>query len=162
MKKWILVILATVVLSANQAVADVGKNYLTAYDKAKGSQAKAAKFGKQIRLKLPSEISKTKASAKPANSTRATKATKAAKKAKAKMPPNSYTEQVRYCGKPYYTTKRGKRWIAAHTKSRHVLLVRYHQAKGKYKIVCGTKPQGPARKPIRKKAKPKKPAGKSS
>ena len=163
MTKWILAITAAVVLGANPSMAAVGKTYLTAYDKAKGSQAKAAKFGKQIRLKLPSEISKTKARVKPKKSTMATKAAKKAKsKPGSKMPPNSYTEQVRYCGKPYYTTKRGKRWIAAHTKSRHVLLVRYHQAKGKYKVVCGTKPKGPARKPIRKKAKPTKPAGKSS
>ena len=75
----------------------------------------------------------------------------------------SYTEQVSYCGKSYFTTKRGRQWIAAHTKARHVLLVRYHQAKGKYKVVCGTKPKGPARKPVRKKTKtPPKPAGKSS
>jgi len=160
MTKWILAIVAAVVLSASPSMAVVGKTYLTAYDKAKGSQAKAAKYGRQIRLKLPSEISKSRPQAKT------TKAAKGAKKAKSKaarkMPPNSYTEQVRYCGKPYYTTKRGKRWIAAHTKARHVLLVRVHQAKRKYKIVCGTKPKGPARKPIRKKMKPKKPVGKSS
>ncbi|MDH3232342.1 MAG: hypothetical protein OEQ29_02360 [Alphaproteobacteria bacterium] len=157
MKKWILAIVAAVVLSTSPSMATVGMTYLTAYDKAKGSQAKAAKFGKQIRLKLPSEVSKSKARSK---TTKSTKASKTAKKSK--MPPNSYTEQVRYCGKQYYTTKWGKRWIAAHTKARHVLLVRYHQAKGKYKIVCGTKPKGPARKPIRKNAKPKKPTGKSS
>ena len=147
MGKWILAVMAAVVLSAGPSMAAVGKTYLTAYDKTKGSQAKAAKFGTQIRLKLPSEIPKAKAS-------------KAAKKAKSRMLPNSYTVQVRYFGKPYYTTKRGKRWIAAHTKARHVLLVRHHLARGKYKIVCGTRPKGLARKPIRKKKA--KPAGKSS
>lgn len=146
MSKWILVIAAAVVLSATQSMAKVGGTYLTAYDKTKGSQAKAAKFGSQIRLRLSSEVSKMKAPSKAAKTTKA-------KKTK-KMPPNSYTEQVSYCGKPYYTTKRGKRWIAAHTHARHVLLVRYHQAKGKYKIVCGSKPKGPARRPMRKKTKP--------
>jgi len=156
MTKWILAIAAAVVLSASPSMATVGKTYLTAYHKTKGSQVKAAKFGTQIRLKLPSEIPKTKVRAKSA------KAAEAAKKARSRMLPNNYTRQVRYCGKRYYTTKRGKRWIAAHTKAGHVLLVRYHQAKRKYKIVCGTKPKGPARKRIRKKVKPKKPAGKSS
>jgi hypothetical protein len=151
MSKWILAIAAIVVLSTNQSMARVGGTYLTAYDKTKGSQAKAAKFGTQIRLRLPSEVAKMKARRKTAKSTK----TKTKSKTARKMPPHSYTEQVRFCGKPYYTTKRGKRWIAAHTKARHVLLVRYHQAKRKYKIVCGTKPQRPARRPIRKKAKPK-------
>jgi hypothetical protein len=151
MSKWILAIAAVVVLSASQSMAKVGGTYLTAYDKTKGSQAKAAKFGTQIRLRLPSEVEKMKPRRTTAKSTKTKKNAKAARK----MPPHSYTEQVRFCGKPYFTTKRGKRWIAAHTQARHVLLVRYHQAKRKYKIVCGTKPQRPARHPIRKNAKPK-------
>jgi len=153
MSKWILAIAAAVVLCASQSQARVGSTYLTAYDRTKGSQAKAAKHGSQILLKLPSQVKKA-----PPKSAKNTKG-----KAASKMPPNSYTEQVSYCGKPYFTTKRGKQWIAAHTKARHVLLVRYHEAKGKYKVVCGTRPKGPARKPVQKKTKtPPKPAGKSS
>ena len=158
MSKWILAIAAALVLCASQSVAKVGGTYLTAYDKTKGSQAKAAKYGRQIRLRLPSEVAKMNARRKTAKTTKGTKKSKKA----SKMPPHSYTQKVSYCGKPYYTTKRGKRWIAAHMKARHVLLVRYHQAKRKYKVVCGTTPKGPARRPVRKKAKPKKPANKSS
>lgn len=150
MLRWMLLIATAVVLSAGPTLAAVGGTYLTAYDKTKGTQAKAAKFGRQIRLRLPSEVTKMNARRKAA------KTSKKKSKAASKMPPNSYTEKVTFCGKPYYTTKRGKRWIAAHTKARHVLLVRYHQAKRKYKVVCGTKPKGPARRPVRKKKMPSK------
>jgi hypothetical protein len=156
MSKWILAIAAALVLCTSQSMATVGGTYLTAYDKAKGTQAKAAKFGTQIRLRSPSEVAKMNARRKAAKTTKTTKGKKARK-----MPPHSYTQKVTYCGKPYYTTKRGKRWIAAHMKARHVLLVRYHQAKRKYKVVCGTKPKGPARRKIRKR-KTTKPSNKSS
>lgn len=143
MSKWVLVIAAAVVLSASQAAARVGGTYLTAYDKAKGVQSRAAKFGTQIRIWQPSEVAKMDARRKTAKT-----------KKKSKSARNRYTEQVSFCGKPYYTTKRGKRWIAAHTKARHVLLVRYHQSKRRYKIVCGTKPKGAVHRKMRKKAKP--------
>ena len=143
-------VLAAVAMGASPSMAEVGKTYLTAYDKKKGSQTKAGKFGRQIRLLRPAEVRKAKRPTKAMKSAKGAKAAKAKAKAKRKMPPNSYTEQVRYCGKAYFTTKRGKRWIAAHTRARHVLLVRLHKAKRKYAVICGTKPKGAARKPMRK------------
>jgi len=151
-------VLAAAVMGANPSLAEIGKTYLTAYSKKKGSQAKAGKFGRQIRLLRPAEVRKKKRPTKAMKSAKGAKAAKA--RAKRKMPPNSYTEQVRYCGKSYYTTKRGKRWIAAHNRARHVLLVRLHKAKRKYAVICGTKPKGPARKPMRKKMR--KPSNKKS
>jgi len=103
-----------------------GKLYLTAYGK-NGSQAKAGKFGKQITLRT------VKADTK--------------KKTSSKLPIQGHTERISLCSKTYYTTKRGKSWVAAHRRARHSLVVRKWVSKGKYSAVCGKVP---------KKAKPTK------
>ena len=144
MSKWVLMVAAAAILAASQSQARVGSTYLTAYDQAKGSRVKVAKYGSQILLRSPSQVRHS-----PADTA------KSGKKMKGKMPPNSFTERVTFCGRPYYTTKRGKRWIAAHKKAHHVLLVRYHQGKRKYKVVCGTRPKGAAHRPMHKNTKPR-------
>ncbi len=96
-----------------------GKVYLTAYAK-NGRQRKAGKFGTRIRLY--------------------TTATKSRKTKKGKRRAGR-TEAVTYCGKTYYTTKRGTRWIAAHEKAGHVLVVRKHVARKKFTTICGKKPK---------------------
>ena len=103
-----------------------GKLYLTAYGK-NGSQAKAGKFGKQITLRTVKAVPK--------------------KKTASKLPIQGHTERISLCSKTYYTTKRGKSWVAAHRRARHKLVVRKWVSKGKYSAVCGTVP---------KKAKPAK------
>lgn len=103
-----------------------GKLYLTAYGK-NGSQAKAGKFGKQITLRTAKADTK--------------------KKTSSKLPIQGHTERISLCSKTYYTTKRGKSWVAAHRRARHTLVVRKWVSKGKYSAVCGTVP---------KKAKPAK------
>ncbi len=107
-----------------------GKLYLTAYAKT-GRQAKAARFGSRLRLY--------------------TKATKSRKSKKGKRTAGR-TEGVEYCGKTYYTTRRGTRWIAAHEKAGHVLVVRRHMARKKFAVVCGKKPKRVKRRSARKKS----------
>lgn len=111
-----------------------GKLYLTAYAKT-GRQAKAAKFGSRLRLYI--------------------KATKSRKSKKGKRTAGR-TEGVEYCGKTYYTTRRGTRWIAAHEKAGHVLVVRRHTARKKFAVVCGTKPKRVKRRSAKKQSTPKK------
>jgi len=113
-----------------------GKLYLTAYGK-NGSQAKAGKFGKQISL-------------------RTVKADTKKKKTKSTLPIQGHTERISLCSKTYYTTKRGKSWVAAHRRLRHKLVVRKWVSKGKYNAVCGTVPKKakPAKaKPVKTKKK---------
>ena len=118
-----------IAVAAPEAGAVVGNTYLTAYSRTKGTQAKAGKYGTQILLRTKSR-----------NST--TRTTKSGKKVKV----SAYQEKVTFCKRTYYTTKRGKSWIAAHRRAKHVLVVRYHQAKGKYRNVCGTRPKRTTKK----------------
>ncbi len=111
-----------------------GKVYLTAYAK-NGRQRKAGKFGTRLRLYA--------------------KATKSRKTRKGKRRAGR-TEAVEYCGKTYYTTKRGTRWIGAHEKAGHVLVVRRHTARKKFKAVCGKPPKRVKRRTARKKSATKK------
>ena len=134
MKTLVIAACLTVAVGLSQASADVGKTYLTAYDKAKGVQAKAGKYGKQILLRTSAR--KTAVKAKPG-----TKGSKTA----------ASEPSVTYCGKTYYTTKRGKNWIAAHESAKHTLVVRRHTAKGKYTVLCGEMPKRVvAKKPAKK------------
>ncbi len=123
-KRVLPVALIVAAVGAPEARAEVGKTYLTAYSRSKGTQVKAGKYGTQILLRTKSQ-----------NST--TRTTKSGKK----VPVAAYKEKVTFCKRTYYTTERGKRWIAAHRRAKHVLVVRYHQAKGKYRPICGTVPK---------------------
>lgn len=122
-----------------------GKIYLTAYGK-NGTQAKAGKFGKQITLRT------VKADTK--------------KKTTSKVPVQGHTERISLCRKTYYTTKYGAKWVAAHRRARHTLVVRRWVSKGKYSAVCGTIPKrakaGPAKSRTKPKKKPAKKKAKSS
>ena len=89
-----------IAVAAPEAGAVVGNTYLTAYSRTKGTQAKAGKYGTQILLRTKSR-----------NST--TRTTKSGKKVKV----SAYQEKVTFCKRTYYTTKRGKSWIAAHRRA---------------------------------------------
>ena len=121
--------LLAVGLSAQNAAAEVGKTYLTAYSKSKGTQAKAGKYGPQITLKTKSQRD-------------ATRTTKDGKKAST----GGYDQKVTFCKRTYYVTKRGKSWIAAHRRAKHQLVVRRHVAKGKYRSICGSVPKKSSKK----------------
>lgn len=130
-------------LTTQDAMAEIGKTYVTAYSKSKGSQAKAGKYGPQIVLRT-----KKTSAAKSSKKT-----TKKGKKAN-NLPIQAYDQSVKFCSKTYYTSKRGKKWLAAHRRVKHTLVVRKHTAKGKYRVICGTIPKRAAKKaPMKKKTK---------
>ena len=138
MNKFAATILFALLLAPQTSHAAVGKTYLTAYDKAKGSQASAGRYGRQIRLNAAPSAAPDKTSAKTS--------------AKGKRRAGRYTQKVALCGTAYYTTKRGVAWIAAHRKAGHELVVRKHVGKRKYSILCGKVPKRvrAARKTTRK------------
>lgn len=121
MKKLMAAIAVAACLAPPPATAAVGTTYLTAYDKAKGSQASAGKYGRQIKLN-------TTASAAPAKGSKSRRA-------------GRYTQKVSLCGSAYFTTKRGVTWINAHRKAGHELVVRKHIGKRKYTVLCGKIPK---------------------
>lgn len=145
MKRLMLGIIALAVAAgAGEANAVVGHDYLTAYDKARGVRMKAGKYGTQIRLHTKSEAMS------------ATVRTKSGKTVKRKV---RYGESVSFCGKTYYVSRTGKRWIVAHEKAGHALVVRAHVAKRKYRVLCGKVPRRVAArmKSKKKTMKPKPP-----
>lgn len=129
MRKIIPLVLLAIVFVAQDAAAVVGNTYLTAYSRSKGIQASAGKYGTQILLRTTTQKGRTGT-------------TKNGKKVRYA----AYSQRVTFCKRTYYTTKRGKSWIAAHRRARHVLVVRRHVAKGKYRNICGTRPKRPSRK----------------
>lgn len=163
MKRILILCLSLAVFGGGQAHAVVGKTYLTAYDKTKGSQAKAGKYGKQILLRTSATkaAKKTETDAKAKTAKTNTAKTNTAKTKKG-LPTLSYDQSVRYCGKTYYVTKRGKAWIAAHKRAKHTLVVRRHAAKGKYTVVCGKPPKRVVAKTKTKKTATEKPAAKTN
>ncbi len=124
MRKILPLVLLAVVFMAQDAAAVIGNTYLTAYSRSKGVQASAGKYGTQMLLKTASQKGRTTT-------------TKSGKK----VTSAGYTQRVTFCKRNYYTTKRGKSWIAAHRRANHVLVVRRHTAKGKYRSICGTRPK---------------------
>jgi hypothetical protein len=124
MRKFAPLALLALCLTTTDAVAVVGNTYLTAYDKTKGTQASAGRYGTQILLRTKSQAGTTTKGADGRTRTTA-----------------AYTEKVTFCNRDYFTTKRGSAWIAAHRRAQHVLVVRYHQAKGKYRSLCGSQPK---------------------
>ncbi len=121
MKKLMTAIAFAAFLAPLPATAAVGTTYLTAYDKAKGSQTSAGKYGRQIRLNVT-------ASAAPAKGAKTRRG-------------GRYTQKVSLCGSAYFTTKRGVSWIDAHRKAGHELVVRKHVGKRKYTVLCGKIPK---------------------
>lgn len=113
-------VLLVLVLGALPAAAEVGNTYVTAYSRTKGVQAKAGKFGTEMLLKTKRETQKSRKSKNRVGA--------------------AYNQEIQLCKRTYYTTPRGKRWLAAHRRAKHVLLVRRHVAKGKYRVICGKKP----------------------
>lgn len=111
----------------------VGKTYLTAYDRAKGSQASVGRFGRQIQIRTQKPVSGK------------------SHKKKAPSGATSPDRSVTLCGKTYFTTKRGVAWVAAHRKAGNELVVRKHTGKRKYAVLCGKIPK--RRKTTRAKSK---------
>ena len=124
MKKILPLVLVAFAFVAQDAAAVVGNTYLTAYSRTKGIQVKAGKYGTQILLRTKTQRATTRT-------------TKSGKKIRI----GAYNEKVTFCKRTYYTTKRGKSWVAAHRRARHVLVVRRHVAKGKYRAICGSRPK---------------------
>lgn len=110
-------IVVLMVLGAQTAAADVGSTYVTAYSRPTGAQAKAGKYGAEMLIKLKREAKKSK-----------------------KTGGMNYVERIQLCKRTFYTTSRGKQWLAAHRRAKHVLVVRRHTAKGKYRVICGKRP----------------------
>lgn len=112
MNKVAILAAAAVALAFVSGTAVAGPVGLYAYD-AKGKLAKAGKYGRWTRIYKPADVKKLKA--------------KTQKK---------YAVKKTFCGKPFQTRKVHERWIAAHKKAKHKVVLRERVAKGKMKKVC--------------------------
>ena len=106
----IVAIAAAVSFVSTQAMA--GPTYLWGQN-AKGKTVKAGKYGGYTRIYSPAEHKKLK---------------KALKK--------RYSQKASYCGKSFMVSKAQLRFVQAHAKAKHVVVVRERIAKGKYKKLC--------------------------
>lgn len=80
---------------------------------AKGKAVKAGKYRRATRVYRAANSSKMKASTR-----------------------KKFANKVRYCGQDYMVSNVQKRWIAAHTKAKHRIVVRERVSKGKFKTIC--------------------------
>ena len=80
---------------------------------AKGKTAKARGYSRSTRVYRAANASKMKASTR-----------------------KKYAGRATYCGQAYMISKVQQRWIAAHTKAKHQIVVRERISKGKYKTIC--------------------------
>lgn len=80
---------------------------------AKGKSVKAGKYSRSTRVFRADNAAKMKASTR-----------------------KRYAGRVTYCGKEYMVSKVQQRWIAAHSKAKHQIVVRENVSKGKWKTLC--------------------------
>lgn len=112
MKKIVMIAAFAAAASLVSSPALAGPTYLWGQN-AKGKTAKAGKYGGYTRIYTPAEHAKLKKSAK-----------------------KRYSQKAQYCGKPFMVSKAQLRFIAAHKKAKHAVVVRERIAKGKYKKHC--------------------------
>lgn len=80
---------------------------------AKGKRVKAGKYGTWTRVYRNTDLKRLKASTR-----------------------RSYSVKANYCGKDLMLRKTQARWIAAHKKLRHKIVLRERLANRKYKVLC--------------------------
>lgn len=133
-------LLTALFLPSSGAGAAVGDTYLTAYDKAKGSQVSTGRYGRQIRLRTTAPPAAEKTAPRKTGTAGAA-GNSSGKTGGRKGRGAAYRYKIALCGRDYYTTKRGTAWIRAHRTAGHALVVRRHAGKRKYSILCGTVPK---------------------
>ncbi|HUT51470.1 MAG TPA: hypothetical protein VM325_19250 [Alphaproteobacteria bacterium] len=108
----VVVIAAAAAMLAAAGTANAGSVALYAYN-AKGKLAKAGKFSSWTRVYRPADHAKLKAKTR-----------------------GNYKVQMTFCEKPYHLRTLQQRWLAAHRKVKHRIVLRERVAKGRTKQVC--------------------------
>eukprot|EP01026_Neomeris_dumetosa_P021246 TRINITY_DN18626_c1_g1_i1.p5 TRINITY_DN18626_c1_g1~~TRINITY_DN18626_c1_g1_i1.p5 ORF type:complete len:115 (-),score=6.92 TRINITY_DN18626_c1_g1_i1:57-401(-) len=111
----IAVIVGAGALALAAGTANAGPVGIYAYN-AKGKTAKAGKYTRWTRIYKPVQFAKLRAKTK-----------------------KQYAGKMTLCQKPYHVRAVHKRWLAAHKKAKHTIVVRERVAKGKYKKLCDVK-----------------------
>ena len=108
----VVVIAAAAAVLAAAGTAEAGSLALYAYN-AKGKLAKAGKYGRWTRVYAPGAHAKLKAKTR-----------------------KNYGVKMTFCEKPYYLRSAQKRWLAAHRKAKHRIVLRERVSKRKTRQVC--------------------------
>jgi len=111
MRTVVVIVAAAAVLAAAQT-AQAGSVALYAYN-AKGKLTKVGKFSKTTRIYSPADHAKLKMKTR-----------------------KNYSHKVTFCEKPYLLRTAQRRWIAAHRKAKHRIVLRERIAKNKTRQVC--------------------------
>lgn len=112
MKKIVMIAALAAAVTLVPSLASAGQMYLWGKN-AKGKTVKAGKYGGYTRIYTPAQHKKMKKSAQ-----------------------KRYSEKVTFCGKPFMVSKAQQRFVVAHKKAKHTVIVRERVAKGKYKKHC--------------------------
>ena len=108
----VIVAAASAAFLVSAGTAEAGSVALYAYT-SKGKLAKAGKYSRWTRVYRATELKRLK--------------TKTRK---------NYSVKMTFCKKPYFTRTVHKRWLAAHRKAKHRIVLRERVAKGKMKRLC--------------------------
>jgi len=108
----VVVIAAAAAMLAAAGTAKAGSVALYAYN-AKGKLAKAGKYSRWTRVYRQADRAKLKAKTR-----------------------KNYTVKMTFCEKPYYLRSVQQRWLAAHRKAKHRIVLRERVAKGRTKQIC--------------------------
>lgn len=108
----VVVIAAAAAMLAAAGTAQAGSVGLYAYN-AKGKLVKAGKYSRSTRIYREADHGKLKGKTR-----------------------KSYAEKMTFCNKPYYVRGVHKRWLAAHRKAKHRIVLRERVSKGKSRRLC--------------------------
>jgi hypothetical protein len=108
----VVVIAAAAAVLAAAGTAEAGSVALYAYN-AKGKLAKAGKYGRWTRVYRAADHAKLKAKTR-----------------------KHYSKKMTFCEKPYYLRSVQQRWLAAHRKAKHQIVLRERVSKKKTRRVC--------------------------
>jgi hypothetical protein len=108
----VVVIAAAAAVFAAAGTAEAGSVALYAYN-AKGKLTKAGKYSRWTRVYREADRAKLKAKTR-----------------------KSYGTKMTFCDKPYYVRKVHQRWLAAHRKAKHRIVLRERVSKKRTKQLC--------------------------
>jgi len=108
----VVVIAAAAAMLAAAGTAEAGSVGLYAYN-AKGKLAKAGKYSRSTRVYREADRAKLKSKTR-----------------------KNYKVKMTLCDKPYYLRSVQRRWLAAHRKAKHRIVLRERVAKGRTRQVC--------------------------
>jgi hypothetical protein len=108
----VVVIAAAAAVLAAAGTAEAGSVALYAYN-AKGKLAKAGKYSRWTRVYRPADRARLKAKTR-----------------------KRYARKMTFCEKPYYLRSAQARWLAAHRKAKHRIVLRERVSKRKTRRLC--------------------------